>query len=168
MRKVREKVGILERKNYIPARSAAGCAARRVAKNCHGRKNSTDRTDAGVERGRRGFAGASRFASAKGAGAIASAQAPAGTDRKTKARTGRAEPAPGRTRARSRRDDGQTDALARDFGTRSLRFAKEARANSRDAGEFRTASGLARIHRSKTMEPDRSAQGVESLAQRGG
>src|SRR5436190_21189861 len=58
-------------------------------KNCHARKNSTDRTNAGAERGRNANWRASRLASAKGAGATAPAQTPAGTDRSEERRVGK-------------------------------------------------------------------------------
>src|SRR3954469_3014197 len=103
------------------------CAAPRIE--CHGRTNSTDRTNAGTKRRGCDVAGASRFPSAEGAGAIAPIEAAGGTDRETKTRAGRAEPAPGRIGTGPRRNDGQAVALARDPGARRIRLAKEARAD---------------------------------------
>src|SRR5437763_3223789 len=84
---------------------------------CHGRTNPTDRTNAGIERGRGDVARASRYASAEGAGTTPATETPGRADRKTKARAGRTEPAPGGTRTRARRNDRQAFAFARDPGT---------------------------------------------------
>src|ERR1700730_16607836 len=108
---------------------------------CHGRKDTTDRTDAGTERGGSAFSGASRLASAEGARATSAAQTPAGTDRKTKARAGRVEPATRGVGTRPHRNDGQTHAFAGGARARSLRRAKTARAVARHAREFRATFG---------------------------
>src|SRR2546428_1009190 len=103
------------------------------AKVCHDRKNPTDRANAGAER-RGDLSRASRFASAESAGAIAPAQAPTGTDRKTKTRAGGTEPAAGGIGAWPHGHDRQTDAFAGGVGAGSIRHAKETRAIARDAG----------------------------------
>src|SRR5437763_3854087 len=103
---------------------------------CHGRTNPTDRTNAGAERGRNDVARVARFPGAKGAGAIGPTQAAAGADRKTKARAGRAEPAPGRTRARPRGNDGQALALPRHRRTRRIRLTEAARDDWSNARKF--------------------------------
>src|ERR1017187_1225272 len=111
-----------------------------VAADCHGRKDSTDRADAGTQRGGIAFSRTSRFASAEGAGAIGPAQAPAGANRKAKARAGRAEPPPGGTGTRPRGYDRQAHAIARRSRARGLRRAKETRTVARDAGKLRATS----------------------------
>src|SRR5438067_13094128 len=95
---------------------------------CHGRTNPTDRTNVGAKRRRSDVTRASRFASAKGAGTAPATETAGGTERETKARTGRAEPAPGRAGARARGNDGQAFTHARDPGAGMRRFAQAARA----------------------------------------
>src|ERR1700681_887500 len=94
---------------------------------CHGRTNTTDRTNAGTKRRRGDVTRASRFPSPKSAGAAHALEAAVGANREAETRVGRAEPTPGRTGTRARRDDRQAFALARDPGTRRIRFAKKTR-----------------------------------------
>src|ERR1700730_103388 len=135
---------------------------------CHGRTNTTDRTNAGAERRRNHVARATRFPGAKGAGTTCPTEAATGADRKTKTRTGRAEPAPGRTRARPGGNDGQAFAFSRHPRTRRLRLPEEARDDSRDARKLHAAFATAGGDRAEDVEPGGVAEGIEPRAQHGG
>src|SRR4051812_23768530 len=102
----------------------------------HGRTNPTDRTNAGVKRRRSDVTGAARLTGPKSAGATPPTPPAGGRDREAKARAGRAEPAPGRTRAWPRGDERQAFAFARDPGTRRVRLPKETRADPHDPRKF--------------------------------
>src|SRR5205085_3538896 len=135
---------------------------------CHGRTNPTDRTNAGTERRGGYVARASRFASAKGAGAVAPAEAAGGTDREAEARAGRAQSAPGRIGARPGRNDGQALPFSRDPGTGRLRLAEKTRADSRNSRELHATFATPGGHRTQELEFSRFAERVEPRAQHGG
>ena len=96
-------------------------------------------TNAGIKRGRMSHPRAARIRQVqKAQEQLLQLQPATGTDRKTKTRAGRAEPAPGRTGTWPGRDDRQANALAGGVGARSLR---DAEASSNNCGRRGRAFG---------------------------